>query len=251
MSPVPTRRPARSPLLAIVGYTLRACVPAKRILLVLPLAGAVLFGLLSRLPDEAAATAFARVGGMAIHTLILPITCLLVGDALLGAEVRSGVFAFTWLSPVRHSTIVVGRWLGGCLIAAAILAPAVAASAIVAGEPPSAIPAVVAAIGGAGAYLALFLAIGASVRRPVVWSLAFVLLVERLLGAALAGIAQLSPGWLAQAVLVGLTDPAADLQREGVPHGWGAVGRLALVAAVWLIVASRRLRHLRPASAAD
>jgi len=78
-----------------------------------------------------------------------------------------------------------------------------------------------------------------------------VLLFEHLLGAALAGIAQLSPGWLAQAVLVGLTDPAAELQREGIPHGWAAAGRLALVAAVGLAVAGRRLRHLRPASAAD
>jgi hypothetical protein len=238
-------------LAAIVGYTLRACVPARRILLLLPAAGAVLFGVLSRTVDEAAVTAFARVGGTALHTLVLPITCLVVGDALLGAEVRSGVFAFTWLSPVRYSTIVVGRWLGGCLIAAAILAPAAAAAAILAGAPSSVLPAVVASLGGAAAYLALFLAIGATFKRPVVWSLALVILVERLLGAALAGIAQLSPGWLAQAVLVGLTDAGADLRREGVPHGWAAVARLALVAAVGLAVATRRLRHLRPASAAD
>ncbi|HJV08620.1 MAG TPA: hypothetical protein VJ653_03040, partial [Acidimicrobiales bacterium] len=114
---------SRSPLAAIVRYTVRACVPSQRWLLVLPVAGAVLFGLLSRLPDEAAVTAFARVGGIALHTLILPITCLVVGDALLGAEIRSGVFAFTWLSPVRYSTIVLGRWLGGWIIAGITLAP--------------------------------------------------------------------------------------------------------------------------------
>ena len=243
--------PARTALSAIVGYTLRVCVPGKRVLLLLPLAGAVLFGLLSRVSDEDAVTAFAQVGGTAIHTLILPITCLVIGDALLGAEIRSGVFAFTWLSPVRYATIVVGRWLGGCLIAGAILVPAVAASAIVAGAPSSAVPAVVAAVGGAAAYLALFLAIGATFKRPVVWSLALVLIVERLLGAALAGIAQLSPGWLAQAALVGLTDPTVDLSRDGIPHGWAAVVRLALVAAVGLFIATRRLRRLRPASSAD
>lgn len=248
-SPSPSR--SRSPFAAIVGYTLRVCLPAKRGLLLLPLAGAVLFGLLSRLSDEAAVTAYARVGGTAMHTLVLPITCLVVGDALLGAEIRSGVFAFTWLSPVRYSAIVVGRWLGGCAIAAAILAPAAAGAAIAAGAPSSAGPAVLAALMGSAAYLALFLAIGATFKRPVVWSLALVILVERLLGAALAGIAQLSPGWLAQAVLVGLTQPASDLRREGIPHGWPAVVRLAAVAAVGLAVATRRLRHLRPASAAD
>lgn len=246
-----TGRPARSPFAAIVRYTVRACVPAQGALLLLPVAGALLFGLLSHMSDEAAAVAFARVGGAAMHTLILPITCLVIGDALLGAEVRSGVFAFTWLSPVRYATIVVGRWLGGCLIAAAILVPAAAAAAIVAGAPSSAGPAVVAAVAGSAAYLALFLAVGASFRRPVVWSLVLVILVERLLGAALAGVAQLSPGWLAQSVLVGLTGPAGDLQREGVPSGWAAVGRLVLVAAIGLAIATRRLRSLRPASSAD
>ena len=245
------RTATRSPLAAIVRYTVRACVPAQRWLLLLPVAGALLFGLLSRLSDEAAVTGFARVGGTALHTLILPITCLIIGDALLGAEVRSGVFAFTWLSPVRYATIVGGRWLGGCLIAAAVLAPAAAVSAVVAGAPSSAGPAAVAALAGAGAYLALFVAIGASFKRPVVWSLILVILLERLLGAALAGIAQLSPGWLAQAALVGLTGAEDDLRREGIPHGWAAVGRLVLVALVGLAIAAHRLRSLKPASSAD
>jgi len=249
--PAPTERRAASPLTAIVRYTVRACVPSQRWLLLLPVAGALLFALLTRLSDEDAVTAFVRVGGTALHTLVLPITCLVIGDALLGAEIRSGVFAFTWLSPVRYGTIVGGRWLGGCLIAAVTLVPAAVGAAVVAGAPSAAGPAAVAAMAGAAAYLALFLAIGASFRRPVVWSLVLVILVERLLGAALAGIAQLSPGWLAQAALVGLTSPAADLQREGIPNGWPAVGRLALVAAVGLAIATRRLRSLRPASSAD
>ena len=241
----------RSPFAAIVRYTVRACVPAQRALLVLPVAGALLFGLLSRLSDEAAVTAFARVGGTAMHTLVLPITCLVIGDAMLGAEIRSGVFAFTWLSPVKHSTIAVGRWLGGWIVAGALLGPAAAAAAVVAGAPASAGAAAVAALAGAGAYLALFVAIGATFKRPVVWSLVLVILVERLLGAALAGIAQLSPGWLAQAVLVGLTDASHALRREGIPSGWAAVGRLALVTLVGLAIATRRLRSLKPASSAD
>ena len=236
MSRVSASTSTRSALAAIVRYTVRACVPSQRALLLLPVAGALLFGLLSRLSDEAAVTAFARVGGTALHTLILPITCLVIGDALLGAEIRSGVFAFTWLSPVKYSTIAAGRWLGGW---------------IVAGAPSSAGPAAVAAAAGAGAYLALFVAIGASFKRPVVWSLVLVILVERLLGAALAGIAQLSPGWLAQAVLVGLSDASEQLGREGVPRGWAAVGRLLLVTLVGLAIASRRLRSLKPASSAD
>jgi ABC-2 type transport system permease protein len=241
----------RSPLAAIVRYTVRACIPSQRLLILLPIAGALLFGLLSRLADAAPATAFAGVGGTAMHTLILPITCLVIGDAMLGAEIRSGVFAFTWLSPVRYSTIAGGRWLGGWIVAGALLAPAAAASAVVAGASSSAGAAALAALAGAGAYLALFVAIGATFKRPVVWSLVLVILVERLLGAALAGIAQLSPGWLAEAVLVGLTGVSGGLRREGVPSGWAAVGRLVLVTLVGLAIATRRLRSLKPASSAD
>ena len=248
----PSRSVARSPLAAIVGYTVRACVPARRSLLLLPLAGAVLFGLLARTAsDGSAVDGFVNVAGNAMHSLILPITCLVLGDALLGAEIRSGVFAFTWLSPVRFRTIVVGRWAGGYAIAVAILVPAVVAGAIVAGAPSAIGPAVVAVVVGAGAYLGLFLAIGATFRRPVVWSLALVILVEHLLGAALTGVAQLSPAWLAQAALEGLTHPGSEGFREGVPHGWAAVGRLALVAVVGLAIATRRLRHVKPASPSD
>jgi hypothetical protein len=239
----------RSPLAAVVGYTVRACLPARRVLLLLPVAGGLLFGVLSRTVDEPAASAFARVGGPGLHSLILPIACLVVGDAVLGAEIRSGTFGFTWLSPVRFSTIVLGRWLGGWAIAVAVTAPAAVLGALAAGAPASAGPAALAVVAGSAGYLALFVAIGATFKRPVVWSLAMILLVERLLGAVLTGIAQLSPGWLAQAVLVGLTAP--HLETQGIPHGWAAVARLAVVATVGLAVATRRLRHLRPASAAD
>jgi hypothetical protein len=239
----------RSPLGAVVDYTVRACVPARRVLLLLPVAGGLLFGLLSRTVDEPAATAFVRVGGTALHSLILPIACLVIGDAVLGAEIRSGTFGFTWLSPVRFPTIVLGRWLGGWAIAVAVMVPAAVVGALAAGAPASGAPAALAVAAGSAGYLGLFVAIGATFKRPVVWSLAMILLVERLLGAALTGVAQLSPGWLAQAVLVGLTAPS--LNTKGIPHGWAGVVRLALVTAVGLAVATRRLRHLRPASAAD
>ena len=240
-----------APSTAVVAYTLRACMSGRRVVLVLPLVGTVMFGLLSRLSDDPSAGAFSSVGATAVHTLVLPIACLVIGDAVLGAEVRSGTFAFTWLSPVPWSTIVLARWLGGWVFAIALVAPAVAVGAVAAGAPGSATAAVVAAVSGCGAYLAVFVAVGATFRRPVVWSLVLVVLVERLLGAALDAVAQVSPGWLAHSVFLGLTDAAGDLRRDGVPSGWGAVGRLALITGVGLMVATWRVRHLRPASAAE
>ena len=101
-------------------------------------------------------------------------------------------------------------------------------------------------------YIAIFVAIGCLTKRTAVWSLAFVFLVERLLGAALTGIAQLSPTWESRAIFVGLLDDAPDrLVREGIPAGGGAVVRLLVVTIVVLAIAVWRLRHLRMAGAAD
>jgi hypothetical protein len=93
--------------------------------------------------------------------------------------------------------------------------------------------------------------IGATTRRAAVWSLAIVLLVERLLGAALDGIAQLSPTWLGRAVYAELGPDASDLSRSGVPDGWAAVVRLGVVTVICLLVARWRLGRVPIAGATD
>jgi ABC-type transport system involved in multi-copper enzyme maturation permease subunit len=174
-----------------------------------------------------------------------------VGDAVLGSEVRSGSFTFTWMSPVPTWQIVLGRWTGGTIVAAGALGIAFAAAAVVAGVAESAVPVAIGAAFGAGAYVAVFLAIGCIARRAAVWSLAFVFLVERLLGAALAGVAQLSPSWEARAAFTGLADGPSSLVREGIPDGWAAVVRLVLIAIVALVLASIRLRSIRLSGSSD
>jgi hypothetical protein len=247
----PTRR-ARPPMVAIIGYTLRSCLPRRRWAgALVPCAAAVVFGLIARGLDGTPADDFAQVAALALFALILPVTCLVVGDAVLGAEVRSGTFAFTWLSPVAPWQIAVGRWIGGSLVAAGCLAVSFALAAVAAGVPSSAGPVAIAGAFGALAYVAVFVAIGCIAQRAAVWSLAFVFLVERLLGAALSGIAQLSPSWEARAAFVDLSSGPADLVREGIPQGTGALGRLVVIAAVALVVASVRLAHLTLHGSAD
>ncbi len=243
---------ARPPLLALVGYTLRACLSARRWLaILLPAAASVLFGFLASTVDGTAVDAFASVAATALFGLVLPVTCLVIGDAVLGAEVRSGSFAYTWMAPVPTWQIAVGRWLGGSIPAAGCLAVAFASAAVVAGAPESAAPIAVAAVFGAQAYVAVFIAIGCITKRAAVWSLAFVFLVERLLGAALAGIAQLSPSWEARAAFIGMSDARDDFFRDGIPHGTDALIRLSLISAVALILASHRLQRLQLTGSAD
>jgi ABC-type transport system involved in multi-copper enzyme maturation permease subunit len=239
-------------VLVVMRYALRACLPRRRRLgLLLPAVGALLFGWLahavvSRSPESA----FATVASSGLFSIVVPIGCLVIGDAVLGAEVRSGTLHFTWLSPVPRWAIVVGRWLAGTMVAAGVLGVACAVAALVAGVPGMAPAMALAVAAGSAGYVALFVMLACVTRRAVVWSLAVVVLVERLLGAALDGIAQLSPGWLARAAFGGLTG-AHELFRKGVPDGWAAVWRLVLVTAVALAVASWRLGHLHLAGRSD
>ena len=243
----------RPRLLALVRYTLRSCIPPRRwAVIVLPCIGAVLFGLLSLAVDGPDGEAFPNIAAEAIFGLVMPIVALVVGDAVMGAEVRAGTFQFTWLTPTQTWQIVLGRWIGGSLVILVTVGPACAVAAMVAGEGQMAWPAAVAGVCGGLAYVAVFIAVGCITRRTAVWSLAIGFLVERLLGAALAGIAQLSPTWESRAIFVGLLDdPPTRLVRSGIPQGGDAIARLAIVSLVMLLLANWRMRHLRLSGAAD
>jgi len=251
-SPETTRR-SRSPFVAILVYTLQSCFPRKRWLAVLvPCAGALLFGLLAYAVDPPAQRAFATVAADGIYGLVLPIAALVIGDSVLGAEVRSGTFHFTWLSPTPTWQIVLGRWLGGALVALVTIAPSAALAAIIAGSPDSAVPAFVAGAVGGATYVAVFIAIASLTRRTAVWALAFVFLVERLLGSALTGIAQLSPTWESRAIFLGyLNDVPSRIVRTGIPQGRAAIVRLVIVTIVVLAIAIWRISHMRWAGASD
>lgn len=252
-SATPPRGRLRPRLVAIVDYTWRSCLPPRRWAAVLAASvGAVLFGLLSRAVDQPADRAFANVAAEGILGLVVPIAALVVGDAVLGAEVRSGTFLFTWMSPTPTWQIVLGRWIGGSAVALVTIAPACALAAVVAGSSSSAGPLFVAAAMAAVSYVALFVLIGCVTQRTAVWALALVFLVERLLGAALTGIAQLSPTWESRAIFIGLLDnPPSRLVRDGIPAGGAAIGRLAIVAVVALALATWRMRHMKLSGPAD
>jgi hypothetical protein len=248
-------RPLASPFAAIVGYTLRGCLPARRWWgVLLPCVGAVVFGAMTQVIDNSDTSldtyeAFGIVAQQGLFGLVLPLTCLVIGDAVMGADIRAGTFPLTWLSPVPFHTIALGRWLGGWIVALVTIVPALALAALVSGIPDAGEAAgtmALAGVAGSAAYIGLFIMIGVLVRRSAVWALATVFLGERLLGNALSGIAQLSPMWESSQVYAGLGPGGDELVRSGTPQGWGAVVRLAIVLAVTLVVASRRLRRLTP-----
>lgn len=242
------------PFVAVVLYTLRACLPAKRWFgVLLPCAGALLFAWIVQAVDEFdQLEAYSEIASNGLFGLILPLACLVIGDAVLGADARAGTFQLTWLSPVGFGTIAVGRWLGGWLVALVTVVPAFALAAVVAGQSDSMGAMALAAAAGSAAYIALFLLLGVLVKRSTIWSLAVVLVGERLVGTELSGIGQISPMWQSQQVFSGLwEDSQPYILRDGMPDGMAAVLRLAIVAAVCLAVATWRLGRMRPLSGDD
>ena len=212
------RRPWR--LLVIVTYTLRSCIGPKRWLgCLLPCAGALLFGLLAHTMPEGAGEAFARVAADGIFALVVPIA--VARDRRRGARRRGALrrvplhVADTDSAHTDRSRSVDRRDARGSFVT---IVPACALAALVAGDGAAVQAAVIASAFGAAAYIAVFIAIGCVARRAAVWSLAFVFLVERLLGTALSGIAQWSPTWESRAVFVDFAPGAPNsIVRDGIP----------------------------------
>lgn len=246
-------------LRALVRFTVQSCLtPARLLVLALPGLAILATGLLGAAVGSGVGEDFAAIAGAIIFGLALPLGSLIVGDTVLGAEVRGGVFSFTWATPARFAEIVVARWLVGWAVAVAVFVPAAVLAAVVAGVGDHAVALGLAIIAGTGAHIAMFVAIGTNTRRAAVWSLTVMLLIERLLGAVLTAIAQLSPTWEATEAYRGLLiDPVlggatADVEpREGIPIGLDAVARLGLLTVVFLALATWGLRRLRLTGAHD
>lgn len=241
----------RPPLVSLVAHTVKTGLPGRRWVGVLaPTVLALLIYFLAT-PDDDLTRWFTVIADAALFPLVLPITCLVVGDGVLGADIRAGTFSFTWMSPVPTWLIALARWIGAMIVGGSAVAGAFLLSCLASGAWDHLGSVVIAAFAGSAAYLAVFLAIGCTARRAATWSLVFVFLVERLLGGVLDGIAQISPGWLAREAFIGLTGQNTDLLRDGLPDGIGALVQLGGLAAVALAFTSWRLRHIRLAGAAD
>ena len=241
-------------LLVLIRYTVQACIPRpQRLGLGGCAALALVFGLLARVANTAhggEGNVVVGVAATSLFGLVLPLACLVIGDALLAADIRRGTFLYTYLSPAPLAAVVLGRFIGGVLVATSILVPSFTLAVVIGGDASAAAGIAAATFLSLAAYLAIMLCLGAAFRRATVAALVFVLLIERLLGTAVASIAQWTPVWLGANSFVGWSGAVLGT-RDGVPSGGRAVINLVAITVVGLVIATWRLSKLRLSGASD
>jgi ABC-2 type transport system permease protein len=183
----------------IVRITLRATLNRKRALL-LALPAVVLIGISALLTATAAQSTSwpPQILGTFGFTVVLPLTALIIGTSVLGAEIEDGSIVHLLATPVRRSSVIFSKYLVAVAVTIVFAAiPEYLAAAIATGAGSKlSIGLLVGAIAASLLYNALFLFFSATFRpgRALAFGLLYVVLWEGLLSNLVPGVALLSMG---------------------------------------------------------
>jgi ABC-2 type transport system permease protein len=177
----------------IMSMTVRALLGRRRFLLLAPLP-ILLVGLaaladgLGEHPGEWGGPVIVGLGFGAV----LPVVALIVGTAVIGAEIDDGTVVHLLTKPVPRTEIVLSKLTVGVGVTTATVAVPMVLAGLIAGSARLALGLAVGSALGALAYSAVFLALSLMTRRPVLVGLVYVLIWEGLLGNLLSGTKLLS-----------------------------------------------------------
>lgn len=189
------------PFGAIVRATTRALLGRRRTLLVLLfLTVPLLLSLLARAAPGTEGREEIAIGLLdnLVVRVVLPLVSLLIGTAVLGAEVDDGTIVFLLVNPVPRWEIVAAKLLVAEVVTLVLLVPVTALSGaiLVAGLPGVdahiAVGFTVGVAVGAVVYVAIFVAMSVVTSRALVLGLGYVLIWEGFLASLFAGTRNLS-----------------------------------------------------------
>ena len=178
----------------VAWITARALLGRRRVLLLLPLpillVGLALIGH-GVAADRPRDWIEAVVNGLGFGVM-LPVTALIVGTGVLGAEIEDGTIVHVLAKPLSRREIILAKLAVAVAITGAVCAVPMFVAGTVAMSLRFGVALGVASLVGAFAYSAFFLVLSLLTRRPVLVGLLYVLLWEGLLGNLLASTAELS-----------------------------------------------------------
>jgi ABC-2 type transport system permease protein len=135
-----------------------------------------------------------RVLGDFGFSVILPLTALIIGTSVLGAEIDDGSIVHLLATPVRRSSVIVTKFCVGALLTMAFVAVPELISGVIAsgGAGKLAVGLFAGALAGSVIYNALFLMLSVLTTRAIAVGLLYVLIWEAVLGNFVSGARLLS-----------------------------------------------------------
>jgi ABC-2 type transport system permease protein len=181
----------------VARITFRATMGRKRALLfaIAPLILVAVAALLTLAHPETRSWP-AHYLGIIGFSVVLPLTALIIGTSVLGAEIDDGSIVHLLATPVRRSAVIVTKFAVATALTMIFVAlPALLAALIAAGGVTRLSAGVFAgALAGSVIYSAFFVMVSVLTTRAIAAGLLYLLVWEGLLGNLVSGASELSIG---------------------------------------------------------
>ena len=226
----------------VASITMRATMGRKRALLfAIPPAILLLVTVLLKLSHPHDASWPSEVLGIFGFTVVLPLTALIIGTSVLGAEVDEGSIVHLLATPVPRWVVIWSKYAVAVALTAAFVAvPELLAGLIATGGLTKlAVGLFVGALAGSIMYNAIFVMVSVLTTRAIAYGLAYLLVWEGLLANVVSGARLLSVGHYSLGVANGIADDGNAL-NAGLNLGTSVVLG-AIVTAIALVIAVRAL----------
>jgi ABC-2 type transport system permease protein len=240
----------------VAWITIRATLGRKRALLfALPALILILFTLALKLSRPPSMPWPAHVLGTVGVSVLLPLTALIIGTSVLGAEIDDGSVVHLLATPVRRSSVIMTKFAVATVLTMVFAAVPELIAALISGggSSPPATPAegiitpitisgsklalglFIGALVGSVIYNAIFVMVSVATTRAIAFGLLYVLVWEALLANFVSGARLLSVSHYGLGIADGIAhDPAL---QAGLSAGTSVVmGAIVTVAALALSV---------------
>ena len=226
----------------IASVTLRATMGRRRALLfALPALILIVVTLLIKLSHPGDPTWPSQVLGVFGFSVVLPLTALIIGTSVLGAEVDDGSIVQLLATPVPRSVVIGSKYAVASVLTMIFVAVPELLAALIAtgGVTKLAIGLFVGALAGSVMYNAVFVMLSVVTTRAIAFGLLYVLIWESLLGNLVSGAKLLSIGQYSLGIANTIAHDATAL-NAGLSAGT-AITMGVIVTAAALVVATRGL----------
>lgn len=225
----------------VAAITMRATMGRKRaFLFAIPALILILVTLALKLAHPERASWPEDILGVFGFSVVLPLTALIIGTSVLGAEIDDGSIVHLLATPVRRPVVIAAKYTVATVLTMIFVAvPELLAGFIATGGATKlAVGLFAGALAGSVMYNAIFVMISVLTTRAIAVGLLYALIWEGLLGNLVAGARLLSVGQYSLGIANSIAhDPSLDAALTlGTSIGMGVA-----VTAVALIIATRRL----------